>query len=80
MTKMTFQEADKKLAKIADGKYRDISYGLVTYPGGEQKTVVRLYIGSGINKGSGYHNTFAEAFTELFRELGILEEIPEVSA
>ena len=79
--KMTFKEADKRLAKIADGGYRSIYFDLGTYQDGTQRTSVGLYIDKGSRTyHSGYHPTFKEAFSQLEAQMGNIEEIPEVSA
>jgi len=82
---MTFKEADKRLAGMANGGYRSISFERGTYKDGTLKTEIRLYIDMGaINYHSGFHSTFAEAFDALTENMrGVIfesEELPEVSA
>lgn len=79
---MKFQDARKKLKKMAKGKYYSIQFGLTEFQSGDIETRCWLYIDS---KVSGGGSTFREAFVALEKELGIyeiekIEEIPDIEA
>jgi hypothetical protein len=71
---MTFTEAEAKLAEIAAGKCRALSFQMTTYSSGNSDTTCSIYV-SGHNWHSG--GTWDEAFQKL---LGTNEQPPEVSA
>ncbi|MBA7559110.1 hypothetical protein ES708_00723 [subsurface metagenome] len=62
---MRFGQAKKKLAEIANGKYRSLRYEKVTHSDGEEVTECSIYIdGETYHSGNTWERTFAvrEAF------------------
>lgn len=58
---MKFDEAEKKLAEIANGKFHSLQYERDTHRTGEQETKCRIYI-----EGERFHNgnTWEDAFDQ----------------
>jgi hypothetical protein len=71
---MTFAEADAKVAEIAAGKCRALSFQMTTLSSGNVETDCGVYV-----SGHGWHSggTWEEALHKL---LGTHEQPPEVSA
>lgn len=71
---MTFMEADAKLAEIARGRYRALSFQMVTHSSGEVSTVCSVYAAD-----KGWHEgpTWDAAFSKMTNQI---EESPEVEA
>lgn len=80
---MTFKQAAKKLAKIADGRYHGLNFELTIPKTNIAETNCRLFITESPNCWMVDAPTWAEAFTKLDAEMNpgppVCEQIPDVS-
>ena len=73
---MTYEQANKKLLKIANGRYCSMAFEHSTHTDGEMKSSCRVYIDPGM---AGCGQFWSEAFKELKQEMSptsIRETLP----
>ncbi len=76
---MTFEQAERKLARIAKGKYHAITYDLTTFAKRrplERQSKCTVYIDAGF---SGVGHTWADAFKELDKAMHPRPEVADLT-